>query len=249
MIIILLMFQGCTSISCYLRLQASGYDDQINYPNHDDKLYTKRDMRTRRDALTSHIDDRKTSRRSQPIDNGTLLHMMYPVYHFLTPIKRASLASHPSIILDGFTALSTRIIEFCVRVDVTSPFLWMEFDPSQIHGVGDSSGSDDGSDGDGSDRDSVSSSIHSRDTGRYDHGDDDPNNNDIRKHSRRTGSQEPSPYANIHNVNAGWFSDNNFLAEAHTYYTITYTSYSHNLPSIGMFKQALNVRVLQQVST
>jgi hypothetical protein len=232
-----------------LRLQASGYDDQIDYLNHDDKLNIKKNMRTRRDDTTSHIDDRKTSHRSEPIDDGTLLHMMHPVYHFLTPIKRASLASHPLILMDGFKALSDRVIEFCVRVSVTSPFLWMEYDPYQIRGVGGGSEGDDSSEGDGSHRDSDSNSIHSRDTGR--HGDigDDPNNNDIRKGSRRTGSQEPSPYANIHNVNAGWFSDNNFLAEAHTYYTITYTSYSNNLPSIGTFKQALNVRVLQQVNT
>jgi hypothetical protein len=249
MIITLLLFQGCTSTSCYLRLQASGYDDQIDYLNHDGKLNTKRDIRTRRDDTTSHIDDRKTSHRSEPIDDGPLLRMMYPVYHFLTPIKRASLASHPLIILDGFKALSDRVIEFCVRVNVTSPFLWMEYDPSQIRGVGDGSGSDDSSDGDGSGSDNKSNSIHSGDTDRHGDGGDDPNNNDIRKRSRRTGSQEPSPYANIHNVSAGWFSDNNFLAEAHTYYTITYTSYSHNLPSIGTFKQALNVRVLQQVNT
>lgn len=123
--------------------------------------------------------------------------MMFPVYHFLTPIKLARLATYPLIVLDGFKALSDRIIEFRVSVNVTSPFLWMEYDPSQIHGA---------------------------------------------------SSQDPSPYADIYNINAGWFSNNNFLAEGQTYYTITYASYSQELPSIDAFKKALNVRVLQQVS-
>jgi len=35
--------------------------------------------------------------------------------------------------------------------------------------------------------------------------------------------------APVHGSNAGWFSDNNFVAEAGRVYTIKYTSFSRNI--------------------
>jgi hypothetical protein len=196
--------------------------------------------------IMRQITHEKTSHQSLPVDEMAL-HMIHPVYHFLTPIKRARLAPYPLVVLNGFKSLSDRIVEFRVSVNETVPFLWIEYDPSQIQCAGDGYGSDESSDGDGNDRSSESRSIHSGGDGGV--LSNIPNNNDISKSSRRTGSQDPSPYANIYNINAGWFSDNNFLAEGQTYYTITYASYSHKLPNIETFKNALNVRVLQQVNT
>jgi len=195
-----LALADCRSISCYLKLQASGYNDGMDDHERDDYLRIQRKIEKRRwmkeSEIMRQITDEKTSHQTLPVDEMAL-HMMFPVYHFLTSIKLARLAIYPLVVLDGFKFLSDRIIEFRVSVNVTSPFLWMEYDPSQIHGA---------------------------------------------------SSQDPSPYADIYNINAGWFSDNNFLAEDQTYYTITYASYSQKLPSIDAFKKALNVRVLQQVN-
>lgn len=206
--------------------------------------------------------------------------MMYPVYHFLTPIKQAALEPHPLVTLDQFKIISDKIIEFCVAVNVTSPFLWMEYDPSE-GGYGDG-GSGDGSmhsrrrkdRGDGDKKnvdDNGDVSVHRRRKGGGEGGKND-GDGDIgdsgsssssrgrdsdygdknKSPARSEGSQSDSKkrYANIHNVNAGWFNDNNFLAEAGMSYTIRYTSYDHVLPGdVEMFKKALNVRVLQQIGT
>jgi diphthamide biosynthesis methyltransferase len=46
--------------------------------------------------------------------------------------------------------------------------------------------------------------------------------------------------------NAGWFSENNFVAEADRIYTIIYTSFSNDI-SIQELQQRLHTRVLQNL--
>lgn len=46
--------------------------------------------------------------------------------------------------------------------------------------------------------------------------------------------------------NAGWFSENNFVAEAGRMYTIIYTSFSSDI-SIEEIQQRLHSRVLQNL--
>jgi hypothetical protein len=50
----------------------------------------------------------------------------------------------------------------------------------------------------------------------------------------------------VFGANAGWFSDNNFVAEAGVQYSLTYTSFGNNL-GVGDFASRLQGRVLQNV--
>jgi hypothetical protein len=52
----------------------------------------------------------------------------------------------------------------------------------------------------------------------------------------------------VNNANAGWFSDNNFLALANQMYEITYTSYN-SIGSIDTFLSRLQIRTLLDVKS
>jgi hypothetical protein len=50
--------------------------------------------------------------------------------------------------------------------------------------------------------------------------------------------------SNVFGPNAGWFSDNNFLAEAHKKYTVKYTSFTSSM-TLELFQSSLRARTLQ----
>ena len=58
-------------------------------------------------------------------------------------------------------------------------------------------------------------------------------------------TENPEPFK-VFGSNAGWFSDNNFLAEAGQTYTIDYESFSSSI-SVAEFQTRLTSRVLQSI--
>ena len=65
--------------------------------------------------------------------------------------------------------------------------------------------------------------------------------------ANNNNEESPLPDQGVNGINAGWFSDNNFLALAKKVYTLTYTSVE--VIEINVFEQQLQVRSLQSVTT